>query len=82
VLRLTVDGTRLELAVEDNGTGFEPRRGRQTGRGLADMRVAADEIGATLRVEPRAHGTLVGLVLEGGPVAADPAVSPEAAAGR
>jgi signal transduction histidine kinase len=82
VLRLTIDAARLQLAIEDDGTGFEPGRRPQPGRGLADMRAAAAEVGATIRVHPQPRGTLVDLVLERRPAAAEPGVSPEAAAGR
>ncbi|MEA2674421.1 MAG: hypothetical protein QOI92_1613 [Chloroflexota bacterium] len=72
VLHLTVDAARFELGIEDDGTGIEPGRdrGSHAGRGLHDMRAAAAEIGATLRVERRAPGTLVDLVLERGSAAA------------
>jgi|GEM_PF-2563249 signal transduction histidine kinase len=68
VLRLTVDAARIELAIQDDGTGIEPSGGRgpRAGRGLVDMRAAAAGIGAILRVERREPGTLVDLVLERG----------------
>lgn len=68
VLRLTVDAAHLELAIEDDGIGFDLGRRRQAGRGLADMRAAAAEISGTIRVEPASPGTVVTLVCDrGGP---------------
>jgi signal transduction histidine kinase len=71
VLHLTVDAARFELVIEDDGTGIEPgrERGSRAGRGLHDMRAAAAEIGATLRLERREPGTLIDLVLERGSAA-------------
>jgi signal transduction histidine kinase len=71
VLHLTVDAARFELVIEDDGTGIEPgrERGSRAGRGLHDMRAAAAEIGATLRVERREPGTLIDLVHERGSAA-------------
>jgi signal transduction histidine kinase len=86
VLRLFVDPTRVELAIEDDGTGIEANRAGRSGRGLLDMRAAAAEIGAVLRVEPRAPGTTVDFVIErvrdpiSGPATGAP--NPEAAPGR
>jgi signal transduction histidine kinase len=86
VLHLTVDAARFELGIEDDGTGIEPGRdrGSRAGRGLHDMRAAAAEIGATLRVERREPGTLVDLVLERGSAAAGgaPRAAPGAATPR
>lgn len=90
VLHLTVDTSRIELTVQDDGTGIDPRsaRGSRAGRGLVDMRASAGEIGATLRVERLEPGTLVDLVLEraanssGGASGGAPGVDPGAATPR
>jgi signal transduction histidine kinase len=70
VIRLTVDAHRVALEITDDGRGFEPGTGRASGRGLVDMRAAAAEIGATLRVQPQPQpqppGTSVQLTWERG----------------
>ena len=49
-LRLGPLGSYLEIA--DDGVGFDPRRAAASGHhGLANMRVRADSIGATLEIE-------------------------------
>jgi signal transduction histidine kinase len=55
------DGADLELAIEDNGIGFDPggvvRLGHQ---GLANTRARADQIGGTVTIDSRADaGTRV-----------------------
>ena len=59
-LRLAVQGSRLVLEVEDDGSGFEPGGPARDGHGLDSMRRRASALGATLRVGPApAGGTLV-----------------------
>ncbi|HYK94398.1 MAG TPA: ATP-binding protein [Candidatus Dormibacteraeota bacterium] len=61
VIRLAVDAVRIELTVEDDGVGIAPAGRAGSGRGLADMRAAAAEIAAKLRVERGERGTIVAL---------------------
>lgn len=62
-IRLRPRGSRLWLAVRDNGEGFE-RRGRpgDGGLGLRSMRIRAESLGGRLRVTSSARGTLVTMV--------------------
>ena len=45
------DGSRLELSIEDNGIGFDPRLHRPDHYGLVGLREQADLIGADLNIE-------------------------------
>src|ERR1700722_6453375 len=45
------DGSRLELSIEDNGIGFDPRLHRPDHYGLVGLREQADLIGAELDIE-------------------------------
>ena len=61
VVRLFVDGSAASLRVTDDGHGADQPPSARGGRGLVDMRTAAAEIGATLRVDQPGKGTLVEL---------------------
>jgi signal transduction histidine kinase len=61
VIRLSVDGSAASLVVTDDGQRAEREPSTRGGRGLVDMRTAATEIGATLRVDQPAQGTRVEL---------------------
>lgn len=65
--RLTValhrTGESVEFAVADDGAGFDPAAGLPPGRGLANFRQRAGELGASLHVESEpGNGTRVRLV--------------------
>jgi signal transduction histidine kinase len=49
-IRLQLDGGWLELALADNGQGFDPARAR-CGHGLASMAQRAKQLGGALAVE-------------------------------
>jgi len=58
---LISDGA-LELAVHDNGEGFDPGSDSE-GNGLANMRLRAGRLGGDLRIDSnKGHGTKVNLV--------------------
>jgi signal transduction histidine kinase len=61
VVRLFVDGSVASLRVTDDGRGPDQAPSARGGRGLVDMRAAAAEIGATLRVDQPGQGTRVEL---------------------
>jgi signal transduction histidine kinase len=46
----------LEIAVEDNGRGFNPREAMHSGKGIASMQRRAARLGATLEIEGREGG--------------------------
>ena len=46
----------LEIAVEDNGRGFDPMQVAQSSRGIASMQRRAVRLGATLLIEGREGG--------------------------
>jgi signal transduction histidine kinase len=56
-------GGTLELAVSDDGRGFDPQRA-SGGRGLANMRMRAERIGSDLEVGSSPAGSAVRLRLE------------------
>jgi signal transduction histidine kinase len=59
------DGKRAELAVADDGVGFDRRRGRDDSYGMVGMRERATTIGATLDIKSaRGSGTTVRVVLD------------------
>jgi signal transduction histidine kinase len=58
-LRLAVDGSAVDLAIADDGTGFDGDTAPSSGRGLVDMRMAAVAVGATVTVQSGVRGTLV-----------------------
>ena len=52
----------VNISVEDNGTGFNPDEVINTGNGLSNMRIRADEIGYALHFTTSAgKGTTVGI---------------------
>lgn len=54
---VAVDATTLRLAVADDGAGLEPTIPLRPGaRGLTDAARRASDVGASVRVEPRAAG--------------------------
>ncbi len=61
LIRLDVDAGRGRLAVVDDGVGIEDAVRGRGGRGVIDMRAAAAEVGAKLKVERRPGGTAVEL---------------------
>lgn len=68
-VRVSIDGTRLTLSVEDNGRGFAhpegARSSRRGGWGLPAMRERAEAIGALLKIRfPDGGGTHVIVELE------------------
>lgn len=56
-----LEGHSFELRIRDNGRGFQTGERRERGHGLRSMKKRAREIGATLRIESSARGTLVSL---------------------
>jgi two-component system, NarL family, sensor kinase len=57
---LQTRGTRVRLAIVDNGTGFEPHHGRLTRYGLKNMAARAKKLGGQLSVRSRlGHGTKI-----------------------
>jgi len=59
-IRLSVDGTQLQLAVEDDGEGINTRPGNPEGMGLHIIAYRARMIGGTFEIGPGAKGgTLV-----------------------
>jgi ligand-binding sensor domain-containing protein/signal transduction histidine kinase len=50
-LRLTVNGTDLEIIIEDNGRGFVPADSKKDGNGLANLSDRLAAIGGRCRVE-------------------------------
>lgn len=61
VIRLAATGGRLRLVIVDDGRGLSGDPSGPGGRGLADMRAAALEVGASLRLEPVDGGACVEL---------------------
>jgi signal transduction histidine kinase len=63
-LRLHLDSGRLEIAVEDNGRGFDPVVVGVDGDGLGNLRSRLERIGGTCRIESQpSSGTKVLLSL-------------------
>jgi signal transduction histidine kinase len=66
----SVGGTHLELRIEDNGIGFDPRALRPGHFGIVGLREQAEIIGAELRIECKPNeGTKVIVLLPLSPVA-------------
>ncbi|MEO8273697.1 MAG: hypothetical protein ABI620_06500, partial [Chloroflexota bacterium] len=59
LIRLTVDVAGLELIVADDGRGFDGDTAPRSGRGLIDMRTAANGVGATVLVAAPGSGTRI-----------------------
>jgi signal transduction histidine kinase len=53
-------GTRVRLAIDDDGVGFDPERRRTRGHGLRNIAARTQQIGGTLVVisQPQ-HGTQI-----------------------
>jgi signal transduction histidine kinase len=69
-----VGGNRLELSIEDNGTGFDPRLHRPDHYGLVGLREQADLIGAELNIESKpGAGTRLTVLLRLSPIPFTPA---------
>jgi signal transduction histidine kinase len=91
-VQIHLRGGILRVAVDDDGTGFDPadaeRPGERRGLGLLGMRERASHLGGTLHLESRVgHGTRLTVTLPAGPAAvlvatdeARPMISPAAAA--
>jgi ligand-binding sensor domain-containing protein/signal transduction histidine kinase len=59
-LRLTVNGTELEIIIEDNGRGFTPAHSPNGGNGLANLKNRLAAVGGRCRVESQpGQGTRV-----------------------
>ena len=83
VIRLSVEGGAASLVVTDDGHRADRAPSARGGRGLVDMRTAAAEIGATLRVDQADQGTRVELAWSPrAPVAGHHAVTIADPAGR
>lgn len=57
-----IDAQRVEIALSDDGAGFDAAAAR-AGRGLVNLRTRAQQIGATLALNSNADGTRVALTL-------------------
>jgi signal transduction histidine kinase len=49
-LRLKATGSKVSLEVEDDGTGFSPRKAEQRGFGLTGMRERAAALGGSMKI--------------------------------
>ncbi|MBX3325898.1 MAG: PAS domain S-box protein [Nitrospira sp.] len=59
-LHLSLTQNSIRLLIGDNGIGFSPTRKRRTGRGLANMEVRAQHVGALFSLESvPGHGTTI-----------------------
>lgn len=58
-IRLTVSPAAVNLVIADDGTGFDGDTAPRTGRGLMDIRTAANGVGATAAVEASRAGTRI-----------------------
>jgi signal transduction histidine kinase len=66
----SIRGTHLELRIEDNGIGFDPRAHRPGHFGLVGLREQADLIGAELQIDSRPdEGTKISISLLLSPIA-------------
>jgi signal transduction histidine kinase len=64
----TIGGTRLELRIEDNGVGFDPKAPRPGHYGIVGLHEQADLIGAELRIESDHRGTSLTVTLQVAPI--------------
>ena len=69
-LRLKANESKVSLEVEDDGTGFSPRKAQQRGFGLTGMRERAVALGGSMKIrsEP-AKGTRIRIIF---PLPPDP----------
>jgi signal transduction histidine kinase len=77
VVRLqATDSARLELCIEDNGVGFDPKAQRPGHYGIVGLREQAELIGAELLIDSRAHeGTSLRVSLRLSPIVFTPAAT-------
>ena len=68
MVRLYIEGPRLELEVEDDGQGFDPALSARTGNGLSNFRKRAEAAGGTVTVlSTPGEGTRIRFIAEGLP---------------
>jgi predicted ATPase/signal transduction histidine kinase/tRNA A-37 threonylcarbamoyl transferase component Bud32 len=60
---LSFENYRVALSIQDDGQGFDVGSCRPDGNGVNNMRVRADEVGASLTFESGTGGTRIGLVI-------------------
>jgi len=78
-VRLVCTEQRIDLTIEDNGTGFDQDEVRPTSLGLHIMRERAEEIGAELTITSRLdEGTCLHLILARPSSRSDPQLRPAA----
>ena len=76
LIRLDIEGGRGRLAVIDDGRGIEDATAPLAGRGLIDMRTAANEVHAAFAVEHGDRGTAIEMAwATPGPTAGIPAAT-------
>jgi signal transduction histidine kinase len=77
VVRLqATDSARLELCIEDNGVGFDPKAQRPGHYGIVGLREQAELIGAELLIDSRANeGTSLRISLRLSPIVFTPAAT-------
>lgn len=56
-------GDTIALVVEDDGHGFDPRRARGRGQGLANLEARAASLGGTLEIGSGGEGTTVRITI-------------------
>jgi two-component system NarL family sensor kinase len=78
LIRLIVDRATVDLVIADDGRGFDGDTAPRSGRGLIDMRTAANAVGATVTVEATGSGTRIAFRW---PRAANPAMDPRDSTG-
>jgi len=70
------DNARLELCIEDNGVGFDPKAQRPGHYGIVGLREQAELIGAELLIDSRANeGTSLRISLRLSPIVFTPAAT-------
>ncbi len=68
MVRLYIEGPRLELEVEDDGQGFDPALSARTGNGLSNFRKRAEAAGGNVTVlSTPGEGTRIRFIAEGLP---------------
>ncbi len=69
----SINGTHLELRIEDNGVGFDPEKQRPGHYGVVGLREQAELIGAGLRIDSKPNeGTKISVSLGLSPIAFAP----------